>query len=209
MARIEPSALVVSVSGKAGGIVFSRWKGRKYVRSLVTPTFTETEGQVAQRNRLKFWVDSWHRLEAQLKTYIGTLAEAVQLSGFNSFCARNIKDGYDAVNERIVPLNTLQQPLGSFAFDEAVGKDLHFTITQGEAANGDWIYALAAEMTGSAVTGPVFLADKDSQHPHEPIIITAMPKYTQKYRVWVMVEKAAGGEFSVALRDDATTGEEL
>lgn len=53
MAKVSGPLMSLDASGKVGGtVVFSKWKGRNYVRQLVTPANPDTSGQKGVRSIL-------------------------------------------------------------------------------------------------------------------------------------------------------------
>jgi hypothetical protein len=91
MARIGFSPLIVSASGKVGDTVFSRWKGRSYIRSRVTPANPETTDQVDWRARLAACVARYKELAADIKLRWDEYASPYQMSGYNQWVNYNNK----------------------------------------------------------------------------------------------------------------------
>jgi len=90
MARVTLGPLVSDVSGKTAGSVFSRWKGRNYVRRLVTPANPQSVAQTAQRNAMARCVILWRFLAAWVKTALDEVGIDFQMSGYNWFCGQNV-----------------------------------------------------------------------------------------------------------------------
>lgn len=79
-------------SGTIGGtLTFSKWKGRNYIRTTVTPANPQSEGQVAQRAMMKFLSQNWGALSAPIKTSWYELAQAGSFSTFNAFVRENLR----------------------------------------------------------------------------------------------------------------------
>lgn len=92
MARISFSPLIVEASGKVKDTVFSRWKGRPYIRSRVTPANPNTASQQAVRNSLARCVALWQSVTADMKTNWNTYASPYSISGYNAFVQANRAD---------------------------------------------------------------------------------------------------------------------
>ncbi len=90
MVRVQAPALSLEASGSiAGALVFSKWKGRAYVRSLVTPANPKSGGQVGMRSMLKFLSQDWANLTAGNQPTWETRADQAVVSPFNSFIGFN------------------------------------------------------------------------------------------------------------------------
>lgn len=90
MALVSAPLLSLDASGKlAGAIVFSKWKGRQYVRSLVKPSNPRSGGQVGMRGVFKFLAQNWAGLTAGNKATWEDRADASVISPFNAFMSYN------------------------------------------------------------------------------------------------------------------------
>jgi uncharacterized Zn-binding protein involved in type VI secretion len=77
----------------AGTIVYSRWKGRPYVRQLVTPSNPKSALQTSTRAILRFLSQQWATgLSAGQKATWIALAKATNVSPFNAFVQANLKN---------------------------------------------------------------------------------------------------------------------
>lgn len=92
MARVTLGPIVSDASGKTAGTVFSRWKGRNYVRRLVTPANPQSVLQTAQREAMARSVVLWRSLLAFLKTALDVVGTGYQMSGYNWYCSQNVVD---------------------------------------------------------------------------------------------------------------------
>lgn len=70
-------------------MVFSTWKGRAYVRSLVTPANPRSGGQVGMRAMLKWLSQQWAALSAANKATWLTRANQQIISTFNAYVGYN------------------------------------------------------------------------------------------------------------------------
>lgn len=92
MARVSFSPLIVEASGKVKDTVFSRWKGRAYIRSRVTPANPNTAAQQAVRNSLARCVSLWQSFTANMTGNWDTYASPYSISGYNAFMQANRAD---------------------------------------------------------------------------------------------------------------------
>lgn len=69
----------------AGAIVFSKWKGRNYVRRLVKPSNPKSGPQVGVRSMFKFLSQNWAGLTAPEQATWEALADASVISPFNAY----------------------------------------------------------------------------------------------------------------------------
>jgi hypothetical protein len=82
----------MGASGKLGGaMVFSKWKGRPYVRELVKPANPRSGGQISMRAMLKFLSQEWAGLGSTPKGTWQTPADAKVISPFNAFVSSGTK----------------------------------------------------------------------------------------------------------------------
>jgi len=91
MARVTGPLLSMDASGAVGGsVVFSKWKGRNYVRRFVVPHNPRSALQVAQRSMLKFLAEQWSGFSIPYKATWDTLAAATNISPFNAYVSNNL-----------------------------------------------------------------------------------------------------------------------
>lgn len=90
MVRVQAPALSLDASGSLGGaMVYSKWKGRPYVRALVTPANPKSGGQVGMRSMLKWLSQQWASLTAGEQATWLTRANQSVVSPFNSYVGYN------------------------------------------------------------------------------------------------------------------------
>lgn len=73
----------------AGSIVFSKWKGRNYVRRLVKPSNPKSPGQVGVRSMWKFLAQNWAGLTPASQATWNTAADRKVVSPFNAYMSLN------------------------------------------------------------------------------------------------------------------------
>lgn len=92
MVKVSAPCLSLDASGSlAGTMVFSKWKGRNYVRSLVKPTNPKSGGQVGVRSMFKFLAQIWNGLSDANKATWEARADDKVASPFNAFMSYNQK----------------------------------------------------------------------------------------------------------------------
>ena len=90
MARVTGPLFSLGASGAVGkAIVFSIWKGRPYVRQLVTPSNPKSGGQTGMRSMFAFLSQVWAGLSAANKATWESRAADKTVSPFNAFMSRN------------------------------------------------------------------------------------------------------------------------
>jgi hypothetical protein len=91
MARVSGPAMSLDASGSLGGaIVFSKWKGRNYVRELVTPLNPKSAKQTGVRAMMKFLTQRWQYISAGSQDDWDAPAEASQISAINAYVRENL-----------------------------------------------------------------------------------------------------------------------
>lgn len=146
MARITFSPLITAASGKVGDTVFSRWKGRAYIRARVTPANPKTAAQTKQRDKLKYSVLQWQSLAEDIKARWNEYASPYSKSGFNFFCDFNIPSQFhsDDYQLRITPPNKDVAGPTDFAAVEGSGSgDIDCTWLEGSEGAGKFIEVYA------------------------------------------------------------------
>lgn len=142
MARIGFSPLVVSASGSVADTVFSRWKGRNYIRSRVTPSNPNTAAQQASRLCLTHCVARQKELNADLKVRWDEYASPYQMSGANQWCNYNKKGMAHASSPApvIAPPNPdVAGPSDMAAATGAGAGEINVTWAAGASGAGIWI----------------------------------------------------------------------
>ncbi len=92
MALVTAPLLSLDASGKvAGAIVFSKWKGRNYVRSLVKPANPRSGGQVSMRSMMKYLSQQWAGMSVADQATWQARADQLIASPFNAFISVNLK----------------------------------------------------------------------------------------------------------------------
>ncbi len=90
MAIVKGPAMSLDASGSlAGAVVFSKWKGRNYIRQLVTPANPKSGAQTGFRASMKFLAQNWAGLTAaEQATWLARATDGIY-SNFNAFTSYN------------------------------------------------------------------------------------------------------------------------
>lgn len=92
MAIVKGPGFSLDASGSlADAIVFSKWKGRNYIRQLVTPANPRSGAQTGFRSSMSFLAKNWSGLTAgEQATWVDRAADMI-VSPFNAFTSYNQK----------------------------------------------------------------------------------------------------------------------
>lgn len=117
MALVTSPLFSFDASGEVGkSIVYSKWKGRDYVRKYVVPKNPSVLAQQFQRQYFAALVDAWHALLLiDPGTYVNawdSLGASESISGFNAFMKFNL-------NRLAEGLGFQQSPSGLFVDGDA------------------------------------------------------------------------------------------
>lgn len=106
MARTKGPLFSLDASGTiADTIVFSRWKGRSYVRRHQIPYNPNTAKQVNVRKAMTLLVALWQEKDDAVKLLYETQGKKIQLSGFNYFVRRGMKEYVSQITTDTEPLS--------------------------------------------------------------------------------------------------------
>ncbi len=90
MVKVTGPGMSLDASGSlAKTLVFSKWKGRNYIRQHVVPANPKSGGQVGVRSMFKFLAQIWNGLSAANKATWEDRAEDLVASTFNAFMSYN------------------------------------------------------------------------------------------------------------------------
>ncbi len=91
MVKVNAPAMSLDASGSlAGTMVFSKWKGRNYVRQLVRPANPKLPKQVSVRAMFKFLSQQWKpNISAVHQATWDKRADAAIVSPFNAYMGHN------------------------------------------------------------------------------------------------------------------------
>ncbi len=90
MVKVAGPAMSLEASGSLAGVmVFAKWKGRPYVRSLVRPSNPKSGGQVGVRSMFKFISQNWSAIGSTPQASWEDRADQKVISPFNAFMGYN------------------------------------------------------------------------------------------------------------------------
>lgn len=90
MATVKGPLFSLDASGTVGGsVVFSKWKGRSYVRRHAVPANPKSAGQLGVRAMLRFLTQDWVNLTDGQQVDWEKRAEVTNISPFNAFVSYN------------------------------------------------------------------------------------------------------------------------
>lgn len=92
MVKVTAPGMSLDASGTlAGALVFSKWKGRNYIREHVIPANPKSGGQVGVRSMFKFLTQDWVNLsQAEQDDWLDRAGDLVA-STFNAYLSYNMK----------------------------------------------------------------------------------------------------------------------
>jgi len=86
MVKVQAPCLSLEASGSiAGALVFSKWKGRPYCRSLVKPSNPKSGGQVGMRAMFRWLSQQWAGIAAIDQATWEARADQKVVSPFNAY----------------------------------------------------------------------------------------------------------------------------
>lgn len=92
MARVYGPLHSDDASGSLkGGTCFSKWKGRNYVRQVVTPANPKSAKQLGVRSMMGFLAQAWAALSTNSKATWQAAATALQLAPFHVYMKENLQ----------------------------------------------------------------------------------------------------------------------
>lgn len=213
MATIRLAPLVSTISGKTAGVVFSRWKGRPYVRKLVTPHNPQSDDQMTVRNSLARMVYLYRTMPAQLQDWLDLCAADDRMSGYNLFMKQCRAREQAEENLLLAPYNTDIEQALTFAAATGGGltKEIDLTWTGGTLGGDYKVYLLLREVIdpdgeGYQLWDETFILQIEdlTLFSAGSLTITA-PKADTDYELYLMNELATTHEFSMSMADTATS----
>jgi hypothetical protein len=139
----------IDASGSlAKSIVFSKWRGRNYVRRLAIPSNPRTGGQLSARSIISFLAPLWAGFGAPQWATWNALAAATNVSAFNAYIARNARNWRDQMCPSVEnPAARLKVPGTVGALSATVsGRQIIVSVPY-TAGGSDWGMALCRGLT--------------------------------------------------------------
>jgi len=190
MARTVGPLFSVSASGKfAKALVFATWKGRAYVRQLVTPANPRSAGQTGIRAMMKFLAPMWHVMAAPAKASWEEAAAARSISPFNQFTSENMNRWKQAASPTLTsPAAETSAPL-TISAHTYTGGAAHATLSMTPSAATDLlaiaIFRATAEITLASRENCIAVVPHAAATPLI-YIDAALPPGTYHYRCAAM-----------------------
>lgn len=144
MVKVSAPALSLDASGSlAGTLVFSKWKGRNYVRTLVKPSNPKSGGQVGVRSMFKFLSQIWAGLSDANKATWDDRADDMVASAFNAFMSYNQKRwrDFDTPSKEDPALEAATAPSGCTGVATPDVRSMTVAVTHGVNV-ADWGIAI-------------------------------------------------------------------
>lgn len=151
MVKVRAPALSLDASGSlAKTLVFSKWKGRNYVRQLVIPTNPKSGGQVGVRAMFKFLSQIWDGLTDANQATWEDRADDMIVSAFNAFMSYNQRRwrDFDTPTNEDPATETGTAPTGPTGTATPNVRSMTLEITDGANAP-DFGYAIFRSLTGT------------------------------------------------------------
>lgn len=151
MASVFGPLMSMDASGSlAKAIVFSKWKGRNYVRQLVTPKNPKSNSQVGVRSMFKFLAQQWAGLGAADQATWEDRADQTIISPFNAYMAFNQSRwrDFNTPSHEDPPDEAGTLPTGPTGTATPDGRAMIIEITDG-VNPPDWGYCLFRSITGT------------------------------------------------------------
>lgn len=89
--RVAYNPVFTGMSGRLGGLVFYRWKGRPCARRHIVPPNPRTEKQQANRAAFAELAGTWNRLPGEVKESWREYARRKRMTGYNAFIKANME----------------------------------------------------------------------------------------------------------------------
>ncbi len=106
MARVKGPLFSLEASGSVKKtIVYSKWKGRQYVRQHTIPQNPQSTNQVNVRTAFTLLVAKWQGEAAPYQTEWNDFAKQFQKSGFNEYIGRGQKEYIDQIGSSTLPVS--------------------------------------------------------------------------------------------------------
>ncbi len=182
MARIKLAPIVSDASGKIAGTVFSRWKGRNYIRKLVTPHNPQSAAQTVVRDSMARCVELWRSLTAALKVQLDTFATGIRMSGYNWFVGQNrvTEEGHDSA--KLTPHNPDVTMIQDFALAAGGAGEITLTWSDPGDATADKISGFFRKVEPASEENEIHF-DAETAIATETVTITGLDT-GELYRVF-------------------------
>lgn len=151
MTKVTGPAMSLDASGSlASTIVFSKWKGRNYVRQHVIPANPKSGGQVGVRSMFKYLAQIWDGLSDANKATWEDRADDLVASTFNAFMSYNQRRwrDFNTPSKEDPALGVATAPTGPTGAATPDVRAMTVVLTDGGNAP-DWGYAIFRSLSSS------------------------------------------------------------
>ena len=129
--KITYSALINNLSGRSGGVVFSRWQGVRVGRVFTPPTQPRTAAQTGHRNLFR-WLNRMYRLVTNSWVVASWVRSALAAPGIprNFFMKANLDSiGQETNDNNFVPHYIQPEPTSAWVAAAAAGVSGQINLT--------------------------------------------------------------------------------
>lgn len=202
MAKVTFSPLIVAASGSVKDTVFSKWKGKNYIRARVIPANPNTAAQQAVRESLARCVTLWQSFEAQIEAAWNLYAGPYGYSGYNAFVKANRATEQAGTELQATPPNADVTAVSDLAASTgAASGEIDLAWTDPGQGAGYYAYIMSRK-TGTDV---FVVEDHDTTlMSAAAYTITGLTPATS-YQCYLSSEKIADDLFSESDADTATS----
>ena len=186
MARVTGPLMSVDASGTyAKTLVYSKWKGRNYVRELVIPLNPKSAKQTGVRAMMSFLAQAWAAISAPDKATWAIKAAQKTISEFNAYVGENLArwqnfsgpTDADPAAEASTPLT-----ISAHQYTGGVGQvSLSVTASGTTALRGIALFRSTAEITTTDWTQCIKILEVATAGPHV-YVDTPLAAGTYHYR---------------------------
>ena len=156
MARVTGPLMSFDASGTvAGAVVFSKWRGRNYVRRHAVPSNPRTTGQLAARAIIAFLGADWKNLDPADQATWEKGAESLKISSFNEYIRINARDWRDqlAPSKQTPATRASTAGLVGSLSGTPSGRQAIVTVAQTPGSD-DWGMVLCRSLSGGFTATP-------------------------------------------------------
>lgn len=146
----------LDASGTLGdAIVFSKWKGRPYVRERVIPSNPKSGAQVGRRAMFSFLSKQWDGLSDANKATWQDLADQLVSTPFSAYVSANMEDWHNFLApSKVTPATRTATPSDHELTDADWEENRIKLVLNGTSHNQLWLLTIFAK-DGGAVTPAV------------------------------------------------------
>ncbi len=108
MAKVTGPLMSISASGTIGkSLTYGAWKGIAWCREWFVPANPKSDEQVNVRTAFDMLVLLWQDAHPSVKDFYNVFAEGTQMSGFNQWMSRGMKEYIVQITAAVTPTGVL------------------------------------------------------------------------------------------------------